>query len=127
MKQYKVVIEACDGQSILAKGLSEEDAKKRASKWLGRKMIGNYDVSDHGSAIYVLRYVSDVADPVWEAIGYLRRHTFEELSENRKTDKIVERYLEGLSDDDIKQGLQELRDAGFIDKLENTDAVTDAP
>lgn len=125
-RKYSVIVEAVDGRHILHKDLTYDDAKEKTEEWLGRKIqpaevrdkeksttvVGA--VSDVGSVIFIERHISDVADQLWMAVSYSWRVTFETLSELRKTDDILEDYLDGLSDEQIKQGFVELEAAGFI-------------
>ena len=123
---YKVTVEAIDGRHTLHKGLSYEDAKEKAEEWLGRKFyateLRNRDnnatavsaVSDVGSCLFVERNISDVADQVWDAVNYSWSVTFETMAAQKKDDEILQDYLKGLSDEQIKQGLKELEEAGFI-------------
>ncbi len=133
-KLYKVVVEACDGTHVLHKALTYDDAKEKAEEWLGRKFeqheLRDTDksttaastVSDYGSSLSIERYLSDVADLVWDAVSYSWKVTFETLDELKKEDEILQSYLEGLTDEQIKQGLKELKEAGFIspEKAEET-------
>lgn len=105
---YKVVVEASDGMSVLGKKLSKEEALKKASDWLGREMVSDREVSDHGVVISIHPHISDIADQVWVAISYSWKHTADALFKERKTDSTLDGYLEGLTDEQIIEGIKEL-------------------
>jgi hypothetical protein len=126
MKKYNVVVEAVDGTHTIHKDLSYEDAEAKAEKWLGRKLqkleLRNRDksttaakaVSDWGSVLFIEETLTPEADKVWAAINYSWKTNADDLIEDRKKDDITESYLNGLTDDQIRDGVKELVKAGWI-------------
>lgn len=114
---YRVVVNAEDGESVLFDGLSYEDARKKASAWLGRPIGGEDDggkdrgVSDYGQVVTIERGgLSKDAQKLMDFISYSWSTDPEELAWETANDGVwdgepwSEKKIDGVLDALIKAG-----------------------
>ena len=133
-EKYKIIVEHVDGRHTRDKGLTYEEALEKAEEWLGRSLTDFEKrdpektstvvraVADHGGVLYVERNLSEHADIMWDIVNYAMRVTYEPIKKMLdEGDEYLQLMLKDLSEDDMKQGLKELEEAGFISPEKVTD------
>lgn len=126
-EKYKIIVEHVDGRHTRDKGLSYDEALKKAEEWLGRSLTDFEKrdpektstvvraVADHGGVLYVERNLSDHADTMWDVVNYSWRTTYEEIKKMLdEGDDYLQSVLKDMSEEDMKKGLEELKAAEYI-------------
>jgi len=126
--KYKVVVENVDGEHIIEKNLTKEDAIKAATKWLDHEFVENDNethVSNYGGVVHIDRHTSNPeADKLIDMISGSWSTDPDELAwENEYTHelgKIDSKGIDELLDFLIENGVVKHKEAssGWKNRIE---------